>query len=259
MKVMLATPCYSGYVHFNHAESVANTIAASGRHGIEWYRGGGLGCPVLPRVRNVLAAQMLADPEADGILFIDDDIAFHPDSAKRIVSHGERVVAGAAQKRLLRGGDTPEINAAIGKRAPIDGRGLIRNALVPSCFLWIHRSVFEDMLADQRLQETGLVKRFIYSTLRDEAQPWCATYFGYGLATPNPDGPESVIAERLGIEEPLVDIGEDYDFAMKCDLAGIPCYLDGEIELTHYDGRVAHDWSFRKMIAGGQAKLQAAE
>ncbi|MCA8902094.1 MAG: hypothetical protein KDA53_12675 [Hyphomonas sp.] len=257
MKVMLATPCYSGYVHFNHAESVAQTLAAGGRHGIEWYRGGGLGCPVLPRVRNVLAAQMLADPSADGILFIDDDIAFHPDHAKRIVSHGELVVAGAAQKRLTRTTDKAELNAAIDKGAPMDSRGLIRNSLVPSCFLWIHRSVFEDMLASEELYQSGLVRRFIYSTLSDEAMPWCATYFGYGLANPREGGPEAAIADRLGITEPLVDIGEDYDFAMKCNLAGIPCHVDAEVELVHYDGRVAHTLSFRKMVESGAAELHA--
>jgi len=255
MKVMLATPCYSGYVHFNHAHSVAETLLAGRSQGINWYRGGGLGCPVLPRVRNVLCAEMLADPDTDGILFIDDDIAFKPEDAARIVSHGEQVVAGTAQKRLIRTTDTPEINAALDARAPMDARGLIKNTLVPSCFLWIHRSVFEQMLDNQELHDNGLVRRFVYTTLGPQALKYCATYFGYGLATARPDGPEARQAAAAGIENPLVDIGEDYDFAIKCEVAGISCYIDSEIDLIHYDGRVAHEWSFRKMLSSGQARL----
>jgi hypothetical protein len=259
MKVMLATPCYSGYVHFNHAVSVDNTLLAAAESGINWFRGGGLGCPVLPRVRNVLVAQMLSDPEADGILFVDDDIAFKAEDAARIVSHGELVVAGVGQKRQVATDDAPEINAAIEPMAPMDARGLIKNTLVPSCFLWIHRSVFERMLESQELHDSGLVRRFIYGTLADEAQPWLATYFGYGLASARDPGIEKRIADRLGIEDPLVDVGEDYDFAIKCEVAGIPCFIDSQIELTHYDGRVAHNWSVKKMLASGQAQLQAAE
>lgn len=254
MKVMLATPCYSGYVHFNHAHSVAETLLAGPRHGINWYRAGGVGCPVLPRVRNVMCAQMLADPEADGILFIDDDIAFNADDARRLVSHGEKVVAGLGQKRQLRTTDAPEINGAIDRNAPMDGRGLVLNSLVPSCFLWIHRSVFEDMLENQELHDSGLVRRFVYTTLPTEALKWCATYFGYGLASARPDSPEARLAAMAGVDDPLVDIGEDYDFAIKCEVAGIKCYIDSEIELVHYDGRVAHEWSFKKMLASGQAK-----
>jgi hypothetical protein len=265
MKVMLATPCYSGYVHFNHAQSVAETLAASavtgsGRHPVQWVRSGGLGCPVLPRVRNVICAQMLApQPDGvdfDGILFVDDDIAFRPDDALRIVSHGEKIVAGTAQKRVVRHGDPPELNAAIERMAPMDKRGLIRNTLVPACFLWIHRSVFETLLGNQELHDNGMVRRFIYSTLPDEAMPWCATYFGYGLASARLNGAEQRIAERLGIEDPLVDIGEDYDFAIKCEVAGITSYIDSTIELVHYDGRVAHDWSLPRAFKSGLAKMK---
>lgn len=274
MKVMLATPCYSGYVHFEHAHSVAETLAASsvtgsGRHKVQWVRAGGLGCPVLPRVRNVLCAQMLAkQPDGvdfDGILFVDDDIAFRPADAERIVSHGENIVAGTAQKRVVRHGDAPELNAAIERMAPMNKRGLIRNTLVPACFLWIHRSVFEGLLENKELYDNGMVRRFIYTTLPDEAMPWCATYFGYGLASARENGPEFRLAERLGIEDPLVDIGEDYDFAIKCEVAGIPSYIDAEVELVHFDGRVAHDWSLKRAFDRGIAtlnpvpKLKAAE
>jgi hypothetical protein len=274
MKVMLATPSYSGYVHFNHAQSVAETLAAStvtgsGRHGVQWVRAGGLGCPVLPRVRNILCAQMLADqPDGvpfDGILFVDDDISFHPESARRIVSHGEQIVAGTAQKRVARHGDPPELNAAIERMAPMDKRGLICNTLVPACFLYIHRSVFETLLANKELHDNGMVRRFMYATLPDEAVKWCATYFGYGLASARFNGPERRQADRLGIEDPLVDIGEDYDFAIKCEVAGVSAYIDSQVDLVHYDGRVAHDWSLRRAFETGMATmkdpatLQAAE
>lgn len=268
MKVMLATPCYSGYVHFNHAQAVAETLMASqvtgsGRHKVQWVRAGGLGNPVLPRVRNVLCAQMLApQPDGvdfDGILFVDDDTVFRPDDAERIVTYGEKVVAGTAQKRVPRHTDPPELNAAIEYGAPMDSRGLIRNTLVPSCFMWIHRSVFEALLNNQELYENGMVRRFIYSTLPDEAIPFCATYFGYGLASARFNGPERRIAERLGIEDPLVDIGEDYDFAIKCEVAGITSYIDANVELVHYDGRVAHDWSLKRAFASGIATAKPAD
>lgn len=268
MKVMLATPCYSGYVHFNHAHSIAETLLYSdktgnGRHKVQWVRAGGLSCPVLPRIRNILVAQMLApQPDGvdfDGILFIDDDIAFKPDDAERIVMHGEKMVGGTAQKRMTRAGNMPELNAAIEWGAERDERGLIANTLIPSCFMWIHRSVFEDMLANQELHDNGMVRRFIYNSLSDEAMPFCATYFGYGLASARFNCAERRRAEALGIEDPLVDIGEDYDFAIKASVIGVPGFIDGEIDLIHYDGRVAHDWSFRKSIAEGQTTLEAAE
>lgn len=263
MKVMLATPCYSGYVHYAHASSVAETLVAAPSTGINWARWVAPGNPVLPRVRNILVANMLApqpDGEAfDGILFIDDDIAFDPRDAARIVSHGERVVAGIAQKRTAAVGEKAEINAAIDNMAPMDGRRLIRNTLVPSCFLWIHRSVFEEMLESKELHDSGLVRRFLYTTLPDEAMPFCATYFGYGLASPREGGIEERLAKRLNIPDALVDIGEDYDFSIKCQVAGIPLFIDSEIELIHYDGRVAHTLSFKKMVAAGASELVQAK
>jgi hypothetical protein len=217
---------------------------------------------------------MLADqPDGrapfDGILFVDDDIAFRPEDAARIVSHGLPVVAGVGQKRAQHMGSPPELNAVIDQNAPMDARtGVIRNRLVPSCFLWIHRSVFEQMLSCEELYRSGLVRRFLYHTLSDAAQRWCATYFGYGLAQPRPGGVEADLAERLQREypgdpafaEPLVDIGEDYDFAIKCEVAGIPLYIDSTIRLVHYDGRVAHDYSLAQAFEQGVAETrQAAE
>lgn len=255
MKVMLATPCYSGYLHYDHAESVARTQLLSASSGIKWARYVAPGNPVLPRVRNVLVAHMLAPQKDgenfDGILFVDDDIAFSPASAARIVSHGEQVVAGIAQKRVSRWNEPAEINAAIDDGAPVDSRGLLSNSLVPSCFLWIHRSVFEAMLADETLHQQCMVRRFIYPPLTDAQMPFCATYFGYGLAQPKPGGPEERRAQSLGVEDALVDIGEDYDFSVKCDVIGVPRYIDTEIELIHYDGRVAHPLSYKMMKAAG--------
>lgn len=260
MKVMLATPCYSGYLHHAHATSVMYAVGGGPANGVSWHRFVAPGNPVLPRVRNVLSSLMLA-PQPDGvdfagILFIDDDIAFKPADAARIVKHGRQVVAGVAQKRVHKWNEPAEINAAIDDGAPLEPNGLLQNALVPSCFLWIHRSVFEGMLASEELHNSGLVRRFIYPALPDHAQPYCATYFGYGLASPRPGGVEERLAKRLGVEDALVDIGEDYDFSIKCDVIGVPRFIDTEIELIHYDGRVAHDLSFKKMQEAGVVDLE---
>jgi len=256
---MLATPCYTGYLHYAHAESVARTQATPASTGIRFERWVAPGNPVLPRVRNVLCAHMLSpQPDGvdfDGILFIDDDIAFKPEDAVRMVSHGEKIVAGVAQKRAPNTNAPAEINAALDHNLEVDERGLASNTFIPSCFMWIHRSVFEGMLNNEELHDSGLVRRFIYPKLPDAAMPFCATYFGYGLAAAPENGPEAKRAAALGIEDAMVDVGEDYDFSIKCDVLGVPRYIDTAVELIHYDGRVAHDLSFRKMLQTGAIKV----
>lgn len=256
-KIMIALPSYSAQPHWRCAESIRATVEAGPAHGIEWQPVGALGVGVLPRVRNYLCARMLSDPAFEGLLFVDDDIGFHPDYAARIVSHGEQVVAGVAQKRMNQWNGPPELNCAIEPFAPVDGRLLVRNTFAPTCFMWIARSALITILENRQLYDTGMVRHFIYGGLTDDdpAHPWMATFFSYGLASVREGSREEKIAAQWGVEDPCVDIGEDYDFTIKCEVAGIPVFLDAEVELQHYDGRTCYDWSLKKALAAGSARI----
>lgn len=268
MKVRLATPSYSGYPAILHANSVSDLLVQNGKDGVTWHRSAAIGCPVLPRVRNVMVAEMLGS-DCDGILFVDDDIGFRADDAIRIVKHGVPVVGAAAQKRVSVTTEAPRMNVAINPEgAGINEHGLMFNRLAPACFLYVAREVFETMLSNQELRDAGLVRRFIYTSASDRAAPYLATYFGYGLAPAFPGSSEydraAELAEKFpeiaDFSEPLIDVGEDYDFCMKCEVAGIPRFIDTEIDLVHMDGRVAHTYSLRKMFQDTEAvRLEAAE
>lgn len=256
---MIALPSYSAQPHWRCAESIRATVEAGPAQGIEWWPVGALGIGVLPRVRNYLCARMLSDPACEGLLFVDDDIGFHPDYAARIVSHGEDVVAGVAQKRTNHWQGKCELNCAIEPYAPIDGRGLIRNTFAPTCFMWISRKALIAILENRQLYDTGMVRQFIYGGLTDDdpAHPWMATFFSYGLASVREGSREEKIAAQWNIADACVDIGEDYDFTIKCEVAGVPVFLDAEVELDHYDGRTCYDWSIKKAIAAGGIAIQS--
>src|SRR5689334_21244168 len=121
MKVALLTPCYQGTVHHFHMMAAIKTFDLARQKGIELIQFTAAGCPVLPRVRNRLLADALAEG-CDWAVFIDDDIVWKPEDLFRLISHGVDIVAAAPPKRHKRWDEEPSCAVRFPKNQQIEGR-----------------------------------------------------------------------------------------------------------------------------------------
>lgn len=256
MKVLVALPSYKGFVAKDHARSVQNLFLTPQPNGerIEWLQSDSVGCPVLPRVRNALCAQALAQ-NCDAILFIDDDIGFEPLDVFRMISHGVGVVGAIPQKRMHRWDDQPRLAVSpVGLRInPESGLALPVEPRLPMALTLIATQVLRDIIA------ADLAPPFIYASAPLEAQAHMRMFFGYELVPVPSDSREMEIAQELGIENPMSEDGEDHFFCRRAEAAGYDCLIDTEVELRHWEGQVCHDYSIKKMIAAGHAEVRSTE
>ena len=93
--------------------------------------------------RNVLVTQALEDGFSE-ILWIDDDMAFHPDAIDTIRSHGAPLIGGIVAKRGPRAFASVFLNET--KKLHLGrGGGVIEVMQMGTGFLLTHRSVYEEI------------------------------------------------------------------------------------------------------------------
>lgn len=92
--LVIATPCYGGQVFQNYFMSIIKLIFLCNAHNIPLsflVRGGD---SLIPRIRNSIVAEVLANPTFTHLLWIDADIGFDPESIIRLLAVDRDVVCG---------------------------------------------------------------------------------------------------------------------------------------------------------------------
>jgi glycosyltransferase involved in cell wall biosynthesis len=220
MKIGLCTPNRLGTVHHQHMFSLIDTLRLASQRSIEVVPYNGPGCAILPRVRNRLVANALAD-KCDWIIFVDDDIAWNAPDFFKLTEHGVEVVGGVGAKRHQRWDEEPGVVmqwpqgpligafTKPGRLWRVDGAG--------AGFLGIRADVFAKM--------EPVTRR--YTCQGDPKTYPMRTWFWLDLLP--------------GDGEVMEDEGEDYNFCRKWREIGGHCWIDPDIRLRHYDGNVCHD------------------
>jgi hypothetical protein len=101
-------------------------------------------CPYLPTARNTLVAMFLRDPEATDLLFVDADVGFDAMAVLRLLDRPEEIVAGVYPLKRDSGGWPVVMQTEDG--VPIGRDGLIEADFLPTGFMRIKRTVFEQMM-----------------------------------------------------------------------------------------------------------------
>lgn len=163
MKPLFMTPCHSGNVAANFAQSLLalnNGLWQSGMPGVVRITSGE---SLITRARNEAVAEFLLDSSLTHLFWIDSDIGFTVDQVFRLLLADRDVVAGAYPlKRFnwpsrLPEGLTPEafnqrylrypVNAHDGVSSKIDEDGFLEVSEAPTGFMCIRRNVIEAMMA----------------------------------------------------------------------------------------------------------------
>lgn len=171
MKPLFMTPCHSGNVAANFANSLLalnNGLWQAGMPGEVRIRSGE---SLITRARNEAVAEFLHDRSFTHLFWIDADIGFSVDQVFRLLLADRDVVAGVYPiKRfdwpaVLPDGLTKEtlssrflrypVNAHDGVSSAIDRDGFLEVSEAPTGFMCIRRSVIETMIA--RLPELKYV------------------------------------------------------------------------------------------------------
>lgn len=164
----VATPSYGGTLGSLYVRSLLDLANLAWTHGFAMQTRFLDGDSLIPRARNRLAAEFLADSRWTHLLWIDADVGFSPEAALRLLLAGRDVVAGVypykndgwpAQglAQPLPAGATQADFDAVHARYPLnlhptptqaDADGFVEVLDAPTGFMLIARHVFERMATD---------------------------------------------------------------------------------------------------------------
>jgi glycosyltransferase involved in cell wall biosynthesis len=215
MRIGLCTPCYNEQVHYDYMLSVLAVERMAAKLGFELKTYIAAGTAILPRVRNRLVAQAMAD-KCDWIVCIDDDIGFNPEDFFKLFKHGVDIVAAAPAKRHHRWDEQP---AAVAK-FPV---GSITGMHTAAGRLWRMDAVATGFMA-------------IRSTVIDKMESVTNAYVTEGVQVRS-----WFWLDLITIDGQTTDEGEDYNFCRKWIELGGECWVDPDIRVRHYTGNVCHD------------------
>jgi glycosyltransferase involved in cell wall biosynthesis len=215
MRVGLLTPCYNEHVHNDYMLSVIATDRMAAKLGIDLRVYVATGTAILPRVRNRLVAQAMAE-ECDWLVCIDDDIGFNAPDLFKLINHGVDVVAAAPAKRHHRWDEQP---AAVAKFP----HGTITGRHTPAGRLWKMDAVATGFMA-------------IRSSVITKLEPVTREYITEGTTVR-----DWFWLELIASDGHATDEGEDYNFCRKWIGLGGECWVDPDIRVRHYTGSVCHD------------------
>lgn len=160
--IAVCTPCYGGQLHQNYVLSVLGLVHACMRHQVTLsfiLRGSD---SLIPRARNMIAAEFMATEGYTHLLWIDADIGFEPSAVFRLLQADRDVVAGIYPMKQIAWPDVvpagmtgTELEARSLRYPfnPIDGRmeadpdGFAEVLDAPTGLMLIKREVFPAMIA----------------------------------------------------------------------------------------------------------------
>ena len=95
IRPFIATPSYSSAMTSDYVRSLLGLVNLAWRHGFPMQTRFLDGDSLIPRARNRLVAEFMADSRWTHLFWIDADIGFEPEAALRLLLAGRDVVAGA--------------------------------------------------------------------------------------------------------------------------------------------------------------------
>jgi len=233
-RLFLAAPIFGGVMHFGFHQSICNLIGLCMTHGVfmgQKYVGND---SLVPRARNRLVAHFL-ESDCTDLLFVDSDIAFHPEDALSLLAYDQPIVGGIYSRKQV---DWDRISRAAKAGVPPDrlhyfGTVPVLNWMNPgeikldelhevkhigTGFLRIRREVFESMMS-----KIGIGMSFDYSG--DES---CFQgKIGYDFF---PSGPDQRFELGTGKRQYL---SEDWFFCERARECGYKVYAAPWIKLVH--------------------------
>ncbi len=237
--IWVATPTRDGKAHAKNMMSVfaLQTMALKGEsRGFAFAHDVSQGSPNIPRQRNWSVARA-EQAGAEGILFLDSDIAFDPNDALDIFERSEDIIGVGHQTRPRMWTDRPNVSGRFfghNTRVPIfdTSKDLLRANKLTTGFLYVKMGVFK------KLREAGLAKQFVCWTVPPEAWKYCWSYFSYEMNKAIPPSNMVPLLERVGMptDEVTVFDGEDWAFNDKCHEAGVESWIEPLMTLHHYEG-----------------------
>lgn len=160
IRPFIATPSYTGQFTSDYVRSLLGLVNLAWRHGFAMQTRFLDGDSLIPRARNRLVAEFMADARWTHLFWIDADIGFEPEAALRLLLADRAVVAGVYPHKsdgwpseglaqALPAGSTREdfearhavfpVNL---KNAGVDADGFAEVLDAPTGFMLIERSVF---------------------------------------------------------------------------------------------------------------------
>lgn len=264
LKIMIAVPSYRGFNVNNQTNSLLKLVTTNTDPKVQWIPVYSKACGVLPRVRNTLAAQACAE-ECTHLLFIDDDISFNHMDVFRMIGHDVGVVAAVPQKRIVKWSDPAKLAVAPdGLRVlPDVGLAIPPEPKAPMALTLIKTEVLKAIGELKNEDGSDAAPRFVYPLLGPKAHEFLRVYFGYQLhPIPEWSAEAEFAKEHLQHWDPKdlqSEDGEDHYFCRLAKRAGYDIFLDLEVELSHFEGNVEHDYSFKKLLASDLVTLQRQE
>lgn len=230
VNIAVATPCYGGLVCQNYVLSIIRLIATAHKYDFNLsfiIRGGD---SLIPRTRNSIVAEFMANPKFTHLLWIDADIGFEPEAVLRLIFADRDVVTGVYPLKKIvwpEGGIPAGMTRAEFEKlytaypynpgaveSTIDQHGFMEVKDAPTGLMLVKRSVFDRLIAAY----PGL--SFIPDTMlglehTDSHAPYHYRFF-------------DVMTEENGRY-----LSEDYAFCRRWQLIGGKVYADCKSNLTH--------------------------
>ena len=146
IRPFVATPNYGGMLSSIYVRSLLGLVNAAWTHGFAMQTRFLDGDSLIPRARNRLVAEFMADPQWTHLFWIDADIGFAPDDALRLLLSGHDVVAGVYPMKTDEAPPRFPVQLRPGARADLDGFAEVDAA--PTGFMLIARDVLVRMAAE---------------------------------------------------------------------------------------------------------------
>lgn len=209
MNIFVAIPSYDGRIFICCSRSLTSElyVAANFGHNIKiTYLPG---CSLITHARNMLAAQFLADPKADKLVFIDADVGWAPGSIVKLATHNKPVVAGIYRYKVAEEGYPMGFFTKKGETEFDDG--LMTSTACPMGFTAISRQALLDF--KERTPERA------YKFRGEDYHAFFEAPF--------------VPADE---HNPAALIGEDTSFCFEWRKQGGKIWVDPDLDLIHTDG-----------------------
>ena len=236
IRPFVATPSYGGAMSSIYVRSLLGLV------NLAWSRGFAMqtrfldGDSLIPRARNRLAAEFMADARWTHLFWIDADIGFEPEAALRLLLSGRDVVAGVYPHKIdawptqglaqpLPAGSTredfearyPSFPANLLAHGRVEADGFMEVLDAPTGFMVIARRVFEQMaVAMPELRYTPDVSG--HPDVR-RGQPLPPPHYRFFDVLAEPDNGRYLT--------------EDYAFCRRWQSIGGKVHVDTSSNLTH--------------------------
>jgi glycosyltransferase involved in cell wall biosynthesis len=208
--VFMATPIARHPVR-QYSNAMARTHVHLAQLGIRAYCQQVVGNSNLPRARNELVAAFLAS-DYDDLLFIDDDMGWHPNDVVRLLASEQEFIGAVGCKKVMCADHDPQKWCLRTLPGDIrqDAMGAIEVEAVGTGFVKISRAVFARMI-----QAHGLDwKRKGWPNMPEDARAKYYRFFSF-----DPNDPD--------------EAGEDIGFCREWRRLGGSIWIDPTIKLIH--------------------------